>query len=81
MPSIIDILIEFLSFSFLERAQVDSGFWKGAAYLGAASVFGVLTPHSWQASIFTTTVGVFRGLGLDPALISDRKLMEDFFQR
>ena len=51
--------------SFLVRAQVDAGFWKGAAYLGGAAAFGLLAPHWVQAKIFTSATKLFRMLGCE----------------
>ena len=65
--------------SLAERAQIDSGFWQGLAVLGGIAALAA-TPEATKRSAALSAVARYRRLGLDPILVSDRRLIDDFLR-
>ena len=65
--------------SLAERAQIDSGFWQGLAVLGGIAALAA-TPEATKRSAALSAVARYRRLGLDPSLVSDRRLIDDFLR-
>ena len=67
------------SSSLAEAAQIDSGFWQGLTVLGGIAALSVV-PGDTKRATTVSAIATYRRLGLDPALIGDRRLVDDFIR-
>eukprot|EP00941_MAST-03F_sp_MAST-3F-sp1_P001152 g1152.t1 len=71
----------FSSSTFQTEAQIDGGVYQGLTILGAALLWSYAAPESVKTSLLVSTTGFFRSIGLCEKTITNKMLLEDYFQR